>query len=68
MPETKKEACRDCRFWERWAGDTDTMLPIDNGWCHRFPPTNASGSWEFPTSNEDDWCGEFQRVESENFA
>ena len=60
MPETKKEACRDCRFW----------LPHEDknkGWCRRNPPTLfPTLDVYFPTTHNEDWCGEFQRVEAPN--
>lgn len=59
----QNEKCKDCRFWQRWQGDSEVRFPNDNGWCHRFPPVNVCGDWLLPTTNEDDWCGEFRRVE-----
>lgn len=51
------QRCENCRFW-----DTE-----NDGECRRYPPiitvnTKAfSGlSADFPETNSDDWCGEWQ--------
>ena len=52
-------ACSTCRFFR-------------NEECHRHPPTVHSGTWgsyifmlntystEWPSVNDDDWCGEYE--------
>lgn len=55
------ECCGECRFYKR--SDTD---PYYDGACHRYPPTAVDFehvSW--PSTDNNWWCGEFQRRETE---
>jgi hypothetical protein len=44
--------CEDCRFWER-----SQFGP--GGTCHRYPPTRSGAIVTWPSTDADDWCGEF---------
>lgn len=53
-PEVPKDICKTCRFWEKGRGLTASK-------CHRYPPTMlALGSTLYPTTKENDWCGEHE--------
>lgn len=65
--------CEACRFWgeikEVDAQHTVFLLP---GICRRFPPVlyvfSAPGRepWDWPRTQADDWCGEFQPAPDED--
>lgn len=50
--------CKNCAYYKAEQGD-------EFGRCHRFPPVmvpeDGQYSFDFPTVNEDDFCGEFAR-------
>ena len=56
--------CEKCKFWEQLDGDAGKML--DDGSCHRFPPTIPeikhgcidAITW-FPCVHKTEWCGEY---------
>jgi hypothetical protein len=57
--------CRSCRFW------TGKDAPV--GQCRRMPPVKSSilhgevmsaARPEWPSTNADDWCGEWRAVGS----
>ena len=52
-----KEMCLNCKFWEQ---------NLDRGKCRRFPPLQwfVGGLWEQPTTNFNQWCGEYKQNES----
>lgn len=48
--------CRNCKYW-------NNRFAIDNtGKCRRYPPfvLDTSGHNTFPSTFEDEWCGEFE--------
>lgn len=49
--------CNNCKFWEQ---------NLDRGKCRRFPPLQwfVGGLWEQPTTNFNQWCGEYKQNES----
>ncbi len=57
MNEPPNEKCGNCRYFQ---ADTDE--------CHRYAPTRQLGGFlglsdsGWPTSYEDDWCGEYKAV------
>jgi hypothetical protein len=52
-----REMCNNCKFWEQ---------DLDRGKCRRFPPLHwfVGGKWEQPTTNFNQWCGEYKQNES----
>lgn len=69
-----RPACSTCRFWHTDEPDDE------EGICRRNPPHVAGGSFgftnqlfgliwrssgtEWPETNKDDWCGEYQQGRS----
>lgn len=49
--------CKDCRWWEK--DEVQVGIPII-GKCRLKPPTYSYlyGLGKWPTTKEDDWCGE----------
>lgn len=61
MENTQKQTCDRCRYWNYSQRDNHGRSQ-----CRRFPPTFRGGSsmlWHaaFPETQEDEWCGRFQR-------
>lgn len=58
MPKDCVMQCSNCAFYRAEPGD-------EHGRCHRYPPImvpeDGIYSFDFPTVNEDDFCGEFTR-------
>jgi len=52
--------CEDCKFWS-------VELLAKWGYCKRFPPRASDGETdsEWPDTDYNDWCGEFQQKETE---
>ena len=49
--------CRDCDFWEPISRG---YMTYELGECRiKAPSTGRDGRW--PTTNEVQWCGEFQK-------
>jgi hypothetical protein len=53
------QQCKDCRFWERFAGAGGN--PLNVGSCHVGPPV----SHDWPQKDADDWCGQHQPINDE---
>jgi len=49
--------CEFCRLWDRFGG-------LDEGRCRRRPPfvNPANKECVWPTTQINDWCGEFRRL------
>ena len=47
-----KRVCANCKWW---------IPNRDDGTCHRYPPKFEydPGSYYFPETDDDMWCGEF---------
>jgi hypothetical protein len=56
----RSDSCFYCRFW--LGGGPRGRGP--KGQCHRFPPvvTDRAPGGAFPITQDNDWCGEWQRV------
>jgi len=59
--------CADCQWWEPAGGE---IYNPSSGKCHRNAPS-AKGEClvyrlVWPTTERDDWCGEFSPYQSEN--
>lgn len=66
--------CGRCRFWKVWTNKHDEPDGTGLGWCRRYPPNIPNDSLvtiierpgdnpsaAFPTTGEDEWCGEWVR-------
>lgn len=56
MPKDRVMHCTNCAFYRVEPGE-------EYGRCHRYPPVmvvEEGYSFDFPTVNDDDFCGEFQ--------
>lgn len=51
--------CANCKWWVPNRDDGDSYS--DDGTCHRYPPKFEydPGSYYFPETDDDMWCGEF---------
>jgi hypothetical protein len=54
--------CEDCLYWRQRTPETPKRAE-----CHRNPPLRIvdgdTCSWsEWPTTDKDDWCGEFKHT------
>ena len=63
-----KEKCGNCRWWENNYDGQESPKPPSTGWCHRYPPAVITYHTDgddtvWPTTNVDDFCGEFQSKE-----
>lgn len=74
--ENGMNTCSNCKFWKPGNQTLNTlgvMVPADHkdanptGFCHRYPPLPVRGQttgWrQFPTTIDDDSCGEWVQVE-----
>lgn len=54
-----KRVCANCKWWIPNRDDGETYS--DDGTCHRYPPKFEydPGSYYFPETDDDMWCGEF---------
>ena len=54
--------CKECKYYE----STKQRLPVDTGYCHRYPPTREEdevyeeGGFHVVVDGND-WCGEFKK-------
>lgn len=65
-----KPRCDGCAFWEFDEFSSGNKRPLGSdtaiGNCLRYPPLpRDEGLAVFPTTREDDWCGEFKAKESQ---
>jgi len=59
------DCCLTCAYWWQSGGN-------ESGFCHRFPPvaseemeSTPTFHWQWPTTKDIDWCGEFFRYTGE---
>jgi hypothetical protein len=61
----RKNICGNCKFWE----NDKRHMADDEGFCHRYPPTNAWSDHEqylgwvtcIPQTYPKEWCGEWSK-------
>jgi len=60
-PAVKQECCAACRFFKPRKFMSPTTVPV-SGRCRRNPPSDGG----FPEVAHDDWCGRFERKETDD--
>ena len=54
-----KEKCSCCSYWKFTEENILMGKKTKSGLCRRNTPNGVDGRAKWPTTNEYDWCGEF---------
>ncbi len=54
----KGQDCKNCGYWEEWQESRRDLK--EWGYCHRHPPMWSNAEWSWPTTDEDEWCGDWE--------